>query len=134
MTLSEKLKAKRAQLGLSLSDVAELTGTNKSTVMRWEGGRTANMGRTHIAALCKAYNMSPLEFIDVDWREEPKRPDNILTQINVRRVPMLGAVACGEPIYADGQYGDYVMVEESIQCYFALTCQGDAMSGARIFD
>ena len=82
MTLSEKLKAKRAQLGLSLSDVAELTGTNKSTVMRWEGGRTANMGRTHIAALCKAYNMSPLEFIDVDWREEPKRPDNILTQIS----------------------------------------------------
>lgn len=134
MTLSEKLKLKRMQLDLSLNDVAELTGTNKTTIMRWEGGRTANMGRTHIAALCKAYNMSPLEFIDTDWREEPKRPDNILTTINVHRVPMLGAVACGEPIYADGQYGDYVMSEDGVQCDFALTCQGDSMIGARIFD
>lgn len=134
MTLSDKLKAKRSQLGLSLNDVAELTGTNKSTIMRWEGGRTANMGRTHIAKLCEAYNMSPLEFIDTSWREEPKQPANLLTTINVQRVPMLGAVACGEPIYADGQFGDYVIPESGVQCDFALTCQGDSMIGARIFD
>ena len=63
MTLSEKLKLKRMQLDLSLNDVAELTGTNKTTIMRWEGGRTANMGRTHIAALCKAYNLHGVVYV-----------------------------------------------------------------------
>lgn len=134
MTLGEKLKSKRLSLGLSLNDVAVEVGTNKSTIMRWENGRTANMSRSYISKLSAVLGMSPLEFIDTSWREEEKVPSNLVTTMNVQRVPMLGSVACGEPIYADGQYGDFVTTDREIHCDFALTCRGDSMIGARIYD
>lgn len=134
MTLGEKIKHKRMNLGLSLNDVAMQIDANKSTIKRWEDGDINNMGRNHISKLAKVLGMSPLEFLDMDWRDEPKRPNNILTSINVHRVPMLGAVACGEPIYADGSYGDFISVEDGISCDFALRCQGDSMINARIYD
>lgn len=134
MTLGEKIKNKRINLGLSLNDVAIQVDTNKSTIKRWEDGDINNMGRNHIAKLAKVLGMSPLEFIDTEWREEPKRPANILTAINVHRVPMLGAIACGEPIYAEGRYGDYVAAEDGVSCDFALVCKGDSMINARIYD
>lgn len=35
-TIQEKIKERRTQLGLSLEDVAQALGVNKSTVMRYE--------------------------------------------------------------------------------------------------
>ena len=47
---------------------------------------------------------------------------------------MLGAVACGEPIYMDEVRGEYYPMDSSIHADFCLRAQGDSMTGARIYD
>jgi repressor LexA len=50
------------------------------------------------------------------------------------RVPLLGTIACGEPILAEENLEGKVDLPEQIHADFALRCQGDSMINARIFD
>ncbi len=50
------------------------------------------------------------------------------------RKPLLGNIACGEPILAIENLDGYVDTPEDIHCDFALRCKGDSMVGARIHD
>ena len=54
--------------------------------------------------------------------------------ITTQRVPLLGAIACGEPILAQADTDTFAVVGSAIECDFALRCQGDSMIGARIYD
>ena len=59
--------------------------------------------------------------------------DNIFP-ITRTRYPLLGDIACGEPIYADEHRELYVMAGTDIQADFCLRAKGDSMTGARILD
>lgn len=48
--------------------------------------------------------------------------------------PLVGSIACGEPITAEENIEDYVDVPESVQCDFCLRCKGDSMIDAGIHD
>ena len=58
---------------------------------------------------------------------------NILP-ITTRTIPMLGNIACGEPIFADEDPTVTIAVGSDIDCDFALRCKGDSMKNARILD
>lgn len=51
-----------------------------------------------------------------------------------KRLPMLGNVACGEPIFAEEEHNAYVDADANMDADFCLTAQGDSMINARIFD
>ena len=59
---------------------------------------------------------------------------NIIPLPTMDRLPLIGAIACGAPILADEHIEDYVDVPSHIHADFALTCRGDSMINARIFD
>lgn len=59
---------------------------------------------------------------------------NIITNPKTKKVPLLGTVACGEPIFADEQYGEYIDCLDDISTDFCLKCKGDSMINARIYD
>ena len=59
--------------------------------------------------------------------------DNI-HPITKKRFPMLGKIACGEPIFADEDHETYIEASDNIQADFCLTAKGDSMIGARIQD
>lgn len=65
---------------------------------------------------------------------DEKLPSNILPMSTMVKKPLLGDIACGEPILAVQNIEDYVDVPEYIQCDFVLRCKGDSMIDARIFD
>ena len=48
--------------------------------------------------------------------------------------PLVGSIACGEPITAEENIEDYVDVPESAHCDFCLRCKGDSMIDAGIHD
>lgn len=48
--------------------------------------------------------------------------------------PLVGSIACGEPITAEENIEDYVDVPENVQCDFCLRCKGDSMIDAGIHD
>lgn len=57
---------------------------------------------------------------------------NILPLPETKKIPLLGVVACGEPILAEENIEDYVKLDKTIDAEFALRCKGDSMIGARI--
>ena len=48
--------------------------------------------------------------------------------------PLIGNIACGDPITAEQNIADYVDVPEDVRCDFCLRCKGDSMIGAGIHD
>lgn len=59
--------------------------------------------------------------------------------IEIQKIPLLGKIACGEPIYVDEDHESYVTVATSsvgknVKVDFCLVCQGDSMIGAGIND
>jgi len=59
--------------------------------------------------------------------------DNIF-RIEKKKLPFLGYIACGEPIFADEDRESYMMVGMDIKADFCLKCKGDSMINARIHD
>lgn len=50
------------------------------------------------------------------------------------KFPLLGNIACGEPIFANEERELYVEAGANIQADFCLRAKGDSMIGARIYD
>ena len=48
--------------------------------------------------------------------------------------PLLGEIACGEPIIAEESFECYVEAGTNIKCDFCLRARGDSMINARIYD
>lgn len=58
----------------------------------------------------------------------------VIKPLSKQRLPILGNVACGEPIFADEHHESYVEAGNDIDADFCLLAQGDSMINARIFD
>lgn len=56
-----------------------------------------------------------------------------IVPIRKKRVPLLGEIAAGIPIYADEQHDAYVSADADLKCDFALKVKGDSMIDANIF-
>lgn len=75
----------------------------------------------------------PINRDQPDTKEETL-PSNIIPMPKMRKVPLLGSVACGEPILAEEHIDGYVGVPDNIRADFALLCKGDSMINAGIRD
>lgn len=60
--------------------------------------------------------------------------ENILPVESAKKVPLLGTIACGEPILAKENIDYEIDIPAHIRADFALRCKGDSMTGARIYD
>ena len=69
------------------------------------------------------------------WDEEEKiiSLENVY-QVELKKFPMLGEIACGKPIYTNENRESYVVAGTKIQADFCLKAKGDSMVNARILD
>lgn len=135
--LSVKIRELRAKHNLTLEQVAQQVGVGRSTVRKWETGLIANMRRDKIEKLAKALHTTPGYLMGWDAEEDssiPTLPPNIIPMPEMRKIPLIGAIACGAPILAEEHIEDYVDIPRHVKADFALTCKGDSMINARIFD
>ena len=49
-------------------------------------------------------------------------------------MPILGEIACGEPIFASEDHDAFILASEDIDADFCLRAKGESMIGARILD
>lgn len=119
--------------GMNQADLVRATGIAKGSISQYVLGQ--NMPYSpRIAILAKALDVSPIWLMGENY---PKRPDGIPgiePMPKTRQVPILGTIACGEPITADQNIESYAAVPNNIRCDFILRCKGDSMTGARIYD
>lgn len=61
-------------------------------------------------------------------------PHNLIPLKKIARVPIIGRIACGEPILAEQNFEGSTLLPEGVSADFALKCQGDSMIDANIQD
>lgn len=134
LDMAQRIKDLRVSQNLTLEQVANEVGVGKSTVRKWETGMIANMRRDKIASLAKALHTTPAYLMG--WIDEPHREITVdnLFRIETKKFPLLGNIACGEPIMANEEVDLYVEAGANIQADFCLKAKGDSMIGARIYD
>lgn len=125
MTVGERIKRRRQELGLTVDEVAVKLGKNRATVYRYESDEIENMSITILEPLAQALTVSPAYLMG--WEKE-------INQYKTKKVPLLGTIAAGEPIYVNEEYGTYIVVDANLNADFALTIKGDSMIDARIMD
>lgn len=133
MDMGQKIYNLRIQKGLTLEELGNMVGVGKSTVRKWENGIIANMKRDKILKISEALDTTPAYLMG--WEEEEKVISlNNVYQIELKRFPLLGEIACGVPIYANEDRESYVMAGTNIQADFCLKAKGNSMINARIHD
>lgn len=132
--MSIRIRELRARQGLTLEQIAQQVGVGRSTVRKWETGIIENMRRDKIAKLAAALHTTPGYLMGWTDEQDLVLPTNIIPLPTMKKVPLIGSIACGAPILAEEHIEDYVDIPAHISADFALTCKGDSMINARIFD
>lgn len=140
MGLSKILKTRRKELGLTLLEIANRIGVTEATVQRWESGEIKTLRQGRIAKLAEILEVSPAQLMGWDDYSSEKHssqnsiPPGFEPLPKTVKRPLIGSIACGEPITAEQNIEDYVDVPEDMRCDFCLRCQGDSMVDAGIRD
>lgn len=113
--------------------LANKLGVSSASISQWENGRTHPSTQT-LMELCKILEVSPT----VLFSEHLIAIDDSIPagtkQIKKSKIPVLGSIACGQPIFAEELVEYYVDAFSSIRADFALWAKGDSMIDARIND
>ena len=118
MALSDVIKKRRSELGLTLLDIAKKMEVNEATVQRWESGNIKSLRQGRLAQLAEILKVSPAELMG--WTNERQR----------HLIPVLGDVPAGIPIEAATNIIDYEEISEEMARagdHFALRIRGDSM-------
>lgn len=145
---AQRLKHILSVRNLRQSDLCSMTGIPKSAMSQYIKGNFEPK-QDRVELLAKALNVSEAWLMGFDVpMERQSSPasisknvaefpsiDNILPLPQTCNVPLLGTIACGNPVLAEENIIDFVPVPDCVKnADFALRCQGDSMTGARIFD
>ena len=124
MTIGEKIKQARLAKGYTQEELGSLVGVKKAAINKYESGIVQNLKRSMIAKLADALDIDPVSLIGFD----DQLPKDIvpISQLHRHRIPVLGSMAAGEPVY-DPEFPD-VVVDGPLDADFALRVHGDSMT------
>lgn len=111
------------------ADIAALLKVSKSTVSDYcKGAQMPRMDKIEMLAI--HYGVLKSDLLE----DRSTLPANIIPMPRMNQIPLIGTIACGEPILAEENIEEHVDIPEHIHADFALRCKGDSMIGARIHD
>lgn len=113
----------RKRKGISINELASLTGVAKSSISRYEN-RSRQFPLDQIDTFSKALGLDPKEVLGFN------DDSNISLVKSIIRIPIIGEIACGDPITAQENISGYV--EESTENLpsgelFYLKAKGSSM-------
>lgn len=132
--ISDKILSIILNKEISYGELSDRTGIPKSALQRYATGQTEKIPIDRLERIAKAIGTSAAYLMG--WEDSPdaKFPANIIPMPEMRKIPLLGNIACGAPILAEDHIEEYIDIPKHIPADFALTCKGDSMINARIFD
>ncbi len=146
MTLSAKLSRLKAEHGLTTEALSQRSGVPKGTINKILNGETRNPTVATLSALAEALRC-PLSELCGEAAALPEQIPGVqkgpwsnlknaasLLPVTRKKVPLLGAIAAGRPIFAEETTADAADCDGALRCDFALRVKGDSMVGARILD
>lgn len=135
MNVGKRIKERRKALGMSADELATKLKIDRSTVYRYESNDIEKLPTTILEPLAEILETTP-GFL-MGWKEAPPEPKFNYEQYGLRPVemkkfPMLGNIACGEPIVANQEFETFIEASANIRADFCLTAKGDSMINANI--
>lgn len=124
------LRDLRSSRDLTQTQLANSLGLAFSTISMYERGEREPDLET-LEAIADYFNISINQLLGKD---DSISYDNIIPLPNMNRIPLLGTIACGEPILAQENVECEIDIPEDIKADFALRCSGNSMIDARILD
>ena len=139
---SRIIKARKSK-SITAKELADKIHVAASTISRYEKGEINKIKMPVIDAIARALNVNPMWILGKS--EYPDESDMIKSwntplpegafRPALKRVPMLGYAAAGEPLEnLDGQDTYYVETDSKYRVDFCITVRGDSMINAGIND
>lgn len=123
------------RLNMKAQELADKSGLNKASISQYVNGTHAP---SNISAgkMAQVLGVSPVWLMgyDVPMLENELTKFTNLLPIGTDTLPVLGRIACGEPIYMNEEREFYTQKGTKIKADFIFIAQGDSMTGARIHD
>lgn len=124
------IKKARQAKGLSAIALSRIANVAQSSLSDWENGKTQPSADA-LFRMCDALGITPSELLNTD--EAQQLPTNAINLKKIK-IPVIGSVSCGNPIFVEEHLECYVDAINNLHCDFALWAKGDSMVNARIYD
>ncbi len=132
--IGNRIRDLRNENSLTQKQLGEMVNKSESTVRMWELGYS----EPDIDTLGLLSNIFSVRIDYITGKEKEHTFDIFsidgITPVKTKKLPVLGSVACGEPIFAEEEYQGYISVDEDIKADFCLLAKGDSMINAGIKD
>ena len=140
VTVGDRIRQVRQEQDVTQQELADYIGVSKQAVYKYENNIVTNIPTDKVDAIAKRLKVSPAYLMG--WEEQPTPKPTAPTPIppgfepmpKMKKIPLIGSIACGDPITAEQNIEKMVDVPENIRCDFSLTCHGDSMVDAGIHD
>jgi len=130
--ISDRIRARREELGLSVAELAKRLGKNRATVYRYESNDIEDMPSSVLEPLAKALQTTPAYLMG--WDDKQTKVFDYANVFPVEpyvKLPVLGIIRAGQPVCCDqNNYGEWEFADAKYGDgqHFMLRVQGDSMS------
>lgn len=126
------IKKLREIAGYNMKEAAAMLGIPYTTYVNYEKGyREPNSEM--LIRIADLFDTT-VDYIIGKANSSIPAAENIIPMPKMKKIPLVGSIACGTPILAVENIEDEVDIPEEIHADFALRCKGDSMIGADIRD
>lgn len=133
LTIGDRIKQRRLELGLSADQLGERIGKDRATIYRYENNDIKKMPISILGPLANALNVT--ESWLMGRGKEEKHKDNLLMISPTGTVHVYGSIPAGFPALAEQYIEDYILTTmPNPHDYFALRVKGTSMINAGIVD
>ena len=119
--LGKRIAELRRERGINQETLAELTMLHRVTIAKYETGQV-EPGALALGRIADALGVTTDELLCRTEKTPPFLP------IAKGAVPIVGSIACGQPITAEENIEGFADLPEGVSADFALRCKGDSMA------
>lgn len=134
-TFADRLQYAMQLRNMRACELSRITGLSRARISQYTHGKYTP-GADGICRLASALTVSEAWLMGQDPSPDtpsPALPDGI-SPVTLRPIPLLGRIACGQPVLAVEESEEFVAISEQTNADFCLIARGDSMINARIFD
>lgn len=137
-TFAKRLAQALELRGITQTELSKRTNINKSSISTYlKGEYKAKQDKVDL--LANALNVSPVWLMGYDipmQRDLSFDPSTLINYVPIakKKIPLLGEIAAGQPIYADEHVEEFLPADDKLHADFALKIKGDSMINAQIND
>lgn len=126
VSIGSNIKRLRTDAQLSQAELGKIAGVTDKAVSTWEADiKTPRMGA--VEKMAAYFGVPKSAILDDGYQSQTAIPPGFEPLPEMESVPLVGHIACGQPITAEENLEGYVSIPAAWHATFTLQCRGDSM-------